>query len=98
MSRWSRFAMFQRAAWRQLFRRRSKARLLAESDALANALGHPSSLCKCGPHGTPHMHLAHSDHQPGCAWMAAACKTCGGDGCCTGCGGDGVEPTAEGSA
>ncbi len=44
---------------------------------------HPSLSCAC-PGGPSHI-----DHRPDCAWLAAMCKACDGEGTCASCGGDG---------
>lgn len=46
--------------------------------------GHPIELCKCacGPDG--------AEHNEGCAWAAARCRTCVGSGYCPECFGDGT--------
>lgn len=86
------FWWHQRRAFRALVRRRRPV-LFVEAPATQP---HPSSLCKCfGPEpGMDHAALAHSDHDPGCLWLAAMCKTCLGCGWCSACGGEGVEPAA----
>lgn len=88
MRRFRHFFMFQRAAWRALFRIRVR---LLELPMAMDGPPHPSTHCRCyggQPAGT------FADHLPGCAWLAAMCKPCGGTGWCEHCGGDGTSPRA----
>lgn len=62
------------------------------------APSHPSQLCRC-PGRISEDDAARvdandlPDHEPGCPWVAARCRTCCGHGWCPRCGGDGIEPT-----
>ncbi len=78
------FAMFQRSAWRALFRRRSP---VVELPAAPEGPSHPSQLCRCLD-GRPASIM--SDHDGDCPWLAAMCRTCSGTGYCSACGGDGT--------
>lgn len=85
--------MFQRSAWRALFRRR---RQLVELPAPEpDKITHPAQLCRCffGPADPSHDVL--KDHDPGCLWVAAMCEGCAGTGWCVKCGGDGTRPDWE---
>lgn len=84
MRRLRNFAMFQRAAWRALFRRPGRPVEIPPPDLAV--VGHPSQLCRCteGPPGL------FDDHRPDCQWLAAMCRACGGTGWCERCGGDGT--------
>lgn len=86
MSRLRNFLMFQRAAWRALFRRRVR---LVELPMAYEGPPHPSMQCRCYD-GMPAG--AHGDHRPGCPWVTAMCVPCGGTGWCEHCGGDGTAP------
>lgn len=90
------FFMFQRAAFRALFRRRRRVRLVdLPYAAELHGPPHPSTLCRCYD-GQPAGAL--SDHQIDCSWLAAMCKPCGGTGWCEHCGGDGTAPESRPSA
>lgn len=87
--RFRNFMMFQRAAFRALFRRRTRLLELPYAFELP-----PPVMCRCyEPHVSQNLlWLAHADHEPGCPWAEAMCKVCGGTGWCEHCGGDGTEP------
>lgn len=88
MNRMRHFIMFQRAAWRALFRRRGEPIQIPAPDP--NEVTHPSQLCRC--FGRPAtMHDALEEHKPDCPWLAVMCTSCNGIGRCSMCGGDGVE-------
>lgn len=90
MSRLSRFWIYQRAAWRALFRRRVRT---IDLPMAMDGPPHPSVLCRCND-GAPADALA--DHMQGCEWLAMMCKSCGGTGWCERCGGDGTAPGPAG--
>lgn len=87
------FFMFQRAAFRALFRRAPKEPL----GLLPAGEGepHPSKLCRCVGIATDAHTIAHVDHRPDCPWFKVMCRTCQGDGSCPDCGGDGIDPARE---
>jgi len=93
MRRFRNFWMFQRAAWRSLFRRR-RVRLIDLPSADESAMVHPSELCKCfADEDTDQIAtVANPGHRSDCQWLAAMCIPCGGTGWCEHCGGDGTKP------
>lgn len=89
MDRFRRFFMFQRSAWRTLFRRRTK---LLWSPAEISGPAHPSMLCRCFDRPADASHDVLADHDRGCQWAAAMCEACAGTGWCVRCGGGGTRP------
>lgn len=84
MGRLSSFVMFQRAAFRALFRPSVERRTID----LAAESSHPIYLCRCRD-GAPDLHGPHGDHRDDCEWLKRRCPFCLGQGTC---GGDGCAP------
>lgn len=55
-------------------------------------VSHPSELCRCPDDG---WGMRRSDHEPGCEWAAAMCRTCDGSGHCPVCFGDGTHGLSD---
>lgn len=74
-----------RGVW-ALFRKPPDPRPLPEPPNEGEG-SHPSQLCRCtcGSTAPP------EEHEPGCEWLAAMCRTCSGSGHCPLCLGDGTK-------
>lgn len=109
-SRWRLAANRLRYAWRDLRAAARALRRLARHlvGAAGAALGpapparvflldteedlprHPSLLCRCPGWQDDDV----VEHHPACAWLAAMCRSCEGNGWCPTCHGDGTRPDA----